>query len=106
MLAVMSGGGNEYRSGTGRNALQQGAEIFAADVAGEPQIGRAVANPLADTGLALGVIVVDGIVLVEIVFGLGSTEGVTHGHHAGSLMRGASLLIHRRERQQYSWLWG
>src|SRR5262249_21595776 len=64
MFAIMSRGGNEYRPRTWGNALQQGAEIFAADVAGELKIGGALADPMANTPLALGVIVVNRIMLV------------------------------------------
>ena len=84
MLAVMSCRGNEYRPRMGRNALQKGAEIFTADVAVEPKISGALADPLANTSLALGVIVVDGVVLVEVVLGLTGTQGITHTHHAGA----------------------
>src|SRR5229473_7717124 len=89
VLAVVSRGGDKYRPAVRVNALQQGAEIVAADVAGEPETGGSFANPAADTGLALGIVVVLTVMLIEVGFGLSSTQGAMrhthHAHHSGTV---------------------
>src|SRR5713101_1689014 len=56
MLAIVSRGGDKYQPAVRMNALEQGAEIAAADVAGEPEERGPFANPAADTGLALSIV--------------------------------------------------
>src|SRR5580658_10494840 len=74
MAAVVSGGGHQYRAAARVNALQQGGEIFAADLAGQAEADGALADPFTNAGLTLGVIVVLTIVLLEIAFGLSAIE--------------------------------
>jgi hypothetical protein len=72
--AIVLGGGHQYRAATRVNALQQGGEIFAADLAGEAKADRSLADPLPYTGLSLRIVVVLAVMLLEVTLGLAAVE--------------------------------